>query len=649
MSSSSTASSYYTLAADDEPTPEVQLNNKQRSVILSTASPLPSPGEKVVFAFERIAARTQASSSPPFGSVASGSGATTPTQLAEPERSSYIRTRAISTHPTSTPSSSSKTNPYGQLEPAAHLHYYGGLPRQRAHSSFSPSCPLPRPHSLTPPPPLPPPHPLAERRGTVGPKPLSLAVNTKNTKKALEGRNSFLSPSHTLASPSTSRQSSPVLTPTSATRRYQKPTAMDVHSPAPTSPAAFFDVMQDTPSFDGSSSGSSVSSESDSEDEDEEIAMGGNDREVHNEDDEEEYTPLPRSPFITSPLGPGHFRIPSPAPASPLCPSPFTPANYPDHYSSQTSGGGGFWSQAKAARSTPTIATSKRSIFSPKFAAFSPTLAKFARKGAGGIFGRKTKGAQNAPPHISTPVPVSILVFEQPLDKHIASGSDSGSGLSSGPLLSHALPACPPSPGLLSPSPASPAYGANNYYPQSRDVGLPSPTTPAYTFSPSTVNYPPSPITPASPDSPGMLSPGLYSTPAPLSPWLLAPLSPSNMHDRDMDLKDDNEKALEKEARRGLKRDKNGRVNEWVSSQLSLSLLSSSVEAALGSAPNNDPAISIVAEPRASEDSVRSGSVKELESMLMRHMEDERERFKRIAGGSGSMGGGMSLQTGDLL
>lgn len=115
------------------------------------------------------------------------------------------------------------------------------------------------------------------------------------------------------------------------------------------------------------------------------------------------------------------------------------------------------------------------------------------------------------------------------------------------------------------------------------------------------------------------------------------------------------EKALEREARRGLKRDKDGRVTAWVSSQVSLSLLSTSIEAALGSAPNTNPAPNMhpaVAEVvaaaavelnRASGDSVRSGSVQELDDLLVRHMEDERVRFKRIAGGSGSMGGSASF------
>ncbi|KZP28533.1 hypothetical protein FIBSPDRAFT_260471 [Athelia psychrophila] len=658
-SASSTASSHFTLTAEETPI----LLLRPRSVLFSVAKPAPTPAQKeVVFAFERFAAPD---AQPPTEAPPVASGSTTPTQThpraakpAEPERnSSYIRTRVLSTHPSSTPSSSKPAkflspsspshSPYGQLGSCGGAE---GLPRQRAHSSFSPTAPPPRPHSITPP--LPPPRPLAGRRGTVGPKPLSLFI-PKTVKKVNTGqrRDSFLAPSRSPTSPECT------LTPTggSGGKGYRRSIAIDdqLQSPAPSTPAAFFDVLQ-APQFDGdgSSSGSASGSGSGSLSESEEEV-----EEQEAEQEAEEYTPVPRSPFITSPLGPGHFRT-SPLP-SPISPISFSLANYPDPCLPQASSGvSGFWSHAKAARSTPTIASSKRSLFaplSPALAAFSPTFAKFKS-----AIGRKPKGAKKPQPHISAPVPVSILCVLPKHDTHgtttSTSASDSWSGASSGPLLAHTLPAELLSPGLLSPSPANASWCP--------DVLSPAPTTPGYVFAPSTAECPPSPSTPPSP-----LSPGAYPTPAPLSPGLLSP-SPSP-HDRERGADGGGakeggiERALEREARRGLKRDKDGRVTAWVSSQLSLSLLCTSVEAALGAAPapnaNTAPALgahTAVAEvvavaaaaaaeaTRVSEDSVQNGSVQELDDLLLRHMEAERVRFKRIASESGSMRGCASFVSG---
>lgn len=607
--------------------------------MVSVAKSAPNPAQKeTAFAFERIATHNDQR---PIEAQAVASGSTTPTQTntrtAGPERNSYIRTRVFSssTHPSSTPSSSKPAKflepsspshpPYGQLGRAGGV---GGLPRQRAHSSFSPTAPPPRPHSITPP--LPPSHPLAKRRGTIGPKPLSLYIPTE------------------LAATPTGRN---------AGKRAPNPIAINdqLHSPAPSTPAAFFDVLH-APQFNAdessSASGSETGSHSESEEEVEEADEVGQ--------TEEEYTPLPRSPFITSPLGPGHFRGPSrmPSPISPLSPlskSPFSPANYPDPYPSQTSSGvtvSSFWAHAKGAQSTPTIATAKRSLFaplSPVLAALSPTFSKFKS-----AIGRK--GGKKPQPHISSPVPGSIRVIQKQEMRGTntnTSASDSWSGASSGPVPAHTLPDELPSPGMLSPLPAN-----ANWCP---DMFSPAPTTPGYTFSPTTVEYPPSPITPLSLLSPGLLSPGGHPLPAPLSPRLLS----RSPHDRELGLDhgaDEDcaqegsviEKQLEKEARRGLKRDKDGRVTAWVSSQLSLSLLSTSIEAALGPTANTNPAVNMhagVAEVaaaaavphRASEDSMRSGNVQELDDLLVRHMEDERVRFKRIASGSGSMRGSASF------
>lgn len=155
-----------------------------------------------------------------------------------------------------------------------------------------------------------------------------------------------------------------------------------------------------------------------------------------------------------------------------------------------------------------------------------------------------------------------------------------------------------------------------------------------------------------------LLSPAHRERPPPLSPGLLCPPSPlhapsAEERDRERPVIGEEkyglEKELEKEARRELKRDKNGRVSAWVTSQLSLSLLTSSVEDALTSVPavgatETEKPVDI---PRPSADSTRSGpSVKELEGMLVQHMEDERARFKRLAGtakGSMSLSGAIPV------
>ncbi|KAF7968611.1 hypothetical protein HWV62_29997 [Athelia sp. TMB] len=588
-STATTCSSHYTLAPAPEAEPLAVLHARRRSVTVS-AGVVRTPAQQLTFAFERVAARASPPAPPrlQIQPVASGSGSgsglavpspTTPTL--DPERGGYVRVRALSTQsslhkakPAYEPIPS--THPYGSLglKSGSALHPYGGLPRQRAHSSFSPSCPLPMPHAIVPP--LPPAHPLAERRGTIGPKPLSLAVPTKSTNPSAR---------KPVPSLSGSQLSSPAVTPTTggaaSKRRYVKPEQMDVHSPLPTSPSAFFDALQE-PAYD-SASDSSSSSESEDEEESEEFEETGG-----------EYTPLPRSPFITSPLGPGlQFRAPSPMSPSQIPPAPFSAANYPDPCPSPNTqaSSGGFWRHAKAARSTPTIASSRKSLFSPAVAAFSPTFAKFASRG---IFGRKRKG--KPVPHISSPIPVHIPVLKSPRREM---GSESASSAASS-----AYAMAPMSPGARS------------------QFGPPSPLVPNYPFvlSPAAADYPPSPVTPLSPLSPGLLPAGHgVHSPPPLSPELLSHERESRKEPQERDA---NEKALEKEARRGLKRDKDGRVSAWITSQLSLSLLPSSADAAL----------EYPEAPRSSADTAGTGSVKELEGMLVQHMSDERARFKRLAG-----------------